>query len=79
MNLLLELVRIRYTRDADFDKLLRSQLSKGAAPAPGGLRHDPRLPGRRVSTSSLRAWMPQQPARHLPRFPAKKPAGIPPP
>lgn len=72
-------VRIRCNRDddeADFTKTLRKQLSKGTAP--GSLRHDPRLPGRRVSTSSLRAWMPQQPARHQPRFPAKKPAGVPP-
>ena len=74
-NLLLELVRIRYNRaatEADFAAELRKKLADGTAPK--GLRHDPRLPGRRVSISSLRAWMPQQPARHQRRFPAKKPA-----
>jgi hypothetical protein len=77
MNALLEFGRTRYNRgatEADFTTTLRKALSKGASPA--SLRHDPRLPGRRVSTSSLRAWMPQQPARHQPRFPAKKPASI---
>jgi hypothetical protein len=75
VNVLLGLARIRCNRvatEADFGAELRKQLSKGAAPA--GLRHDPRLPGRRVSASSVRARMPQQPARHQPRFPAKKPA-----
>ena len=78
MNLLLELVRIRYNRDADetdFAKTLGKQLADGTAPS--GLGHDPRLPGRRVSTSSLRAWMPQQPARHQPRFRAKRTAVTP--
>jgi hypothetical protein len=75
MNLLLELVRIRYNRaatEADFAAELRKKLADGTALK--GLRHDPRLPGRRVSISSLRAWMPQQPARHQRRFPAKKSA-----
>ena len=80
MNLLLELVRIRYNRtatEADFIKTLRRQLAKGATL--GALTHDARVRGRRVSSSSLRAWMPQQPARHQPRFRAKKAAGTPSP
>lgn len=80
MNLLLELVRIRYNRDAteaDFAKTPRGQLAEGAAL--GALTHDARVRGRRVSTSSLRAWMPQQPARHQPRFRVKKAAGTPSP
>jgi hypothetical protein len=55
VNVLLGLDRSRCNRvatEADFVAELRKQLSKGAAPA--GLRHDPRLPGRRVSASSVR-------------------------
>jgi hypothetical protein len=76
MNVLLELVRIRYNRaatEADFAAELRDKLADGAAPK--RLLHDPRMPGRRVSSSSLRAWLPQQPARHKPRFSGKKSAG----
>lgn len=66
MNQLLELVRIRYNRSADqsdFAAALRNELTQLPRPAPAA-QADPRLPGQRVSTSSLRAWMPNQPARH---------------
>ena len=66
LNLLLELARIRYNRDAtedDFAAELRAQLAGGNRPSPS-VAADPRLPNRRVSSSSLRAWMPGQPARH---------------
>jgi hypothetical protein len=66
MNQLLELVRIRYNHaadESDFASALRGQLLDSPRPA-RAVAADPRLPGRRVSASSLRAWMPQQPARH---------------
>lgn len=81
MNQLLELVRIRYNHSTDeggFVAALRGQLLAGPRPA-SVVAADPRLPGRRVSSSSLRAWMPQQPARHQRWGPAAKmtPAGAP--
>jgi len=69
LNQLLELARIRYNRsvtEADFVATLRGHLESqpyGAQP-PHAVAHDPRLPNQRVSSSSLRAWMPGQPARH---------------
>lgn len=76
MNLLLELVRIRYNRQgsaAAFAGELRRTLAKtGRGQLLDAAPDDPRLRGERVSSSSLRAWIPQQPARHQPRFPRKK-------
>ncbi len=66
MNLLLELARIRYNREPtedDFAAQLRQQLGGGHRPAPS-VADDPRLPDQRVSRSSLRAWIPGQPAHH---------------
>jgi hypothetical protein len=66
MNLLLELARIRYNREAtedDFAAELRQHLAAGHRPAPT-VAADPRLPDQRVSSSSLRAWLPGEPARH---------------
>jgi hypothetical protein len=79
LNELLELVRIRYNRsvtEADFTRTLRGQLAHlphGSRPS-HLVQDDPRLPGQRVSSSSLRAWVPGQPPRHQ-RHPAA--AGMP--
>jgi hypothetical protein len=72
LNLLLELVRVRYNgtaTEADFAAALRKSLADGNRPA-HQVALDPRLPNRRVSSSSLRAWVPQQPARHKRTIPA---------
>jgi hypothetical protein len=72
MNLLLELVRVRYNRgvtEADFARALRKSHSDGERPT-ASVTRDQRLPSQRVSSSSLRAWMPQQPARHQRLAPA---------
>jgi len=81
MHVLLELVRVRYNRsatEADFATALRRGLTAGPLPV-AYITTDPRLPGQRVSSSSLRAWQAQQPARHQPRFPAAGPRFITPP
>jgi hypothetical protein len=70
MNALLELVRVRYngtSNEAQFATTLRTTLSSGVRPK-DLVAADARLPGVRVSSSSLRAWMPQQSARHRPRY-----------
>ena len=78
MNALLELVRVRYNgtaNEAQFAATLRTTLSSGVRPA-DLVAADTRLPGVRVSSSSLRAWMPQQSARHRPRFRARAKTAI---
>lgn len=80
MNQLLELVRIRYNHaadPADFAATLRRELITDPRPA-AVVAPDPRLPGRRVSSSSLRAWMPNQPPRHQRWAPAEGFAAPPP-
>ncbi len=57
MNQLLDLVRVRYDRaatEADFSATLRRELGAGRGPRPV-VSGDPRIPGQRVSSSSLRA------------------------
>jgi len=78
MNALLELVRVRYNgtaSEAQFATTLRTTLSSGVRPT-DLVAADARLPGVRVSSSSLRAWMPKQAARHKPRYRARAKATI---
>jgi len=78
MNALLELVRVRYNgtaSEAQFATTLRTTLSSGVRPT-DLVAADARLPGVRVSSSSLRAWMPKQAARHKPRYRARAKAAI---
>jgi hypothetical protein len=72
MNVLLELVRVRYNRaatQAGFAQALRQHLAEGERPVET-VTMDPRLPNQRVSSSSLRAWLRQQPARHQRQVPS---------